>query len=104
MLDQEIKDAIQEQKEIILEMESKLASEDYKVLKCMEAKASKSTMPYDLSSLISRRNGYRLAINEAENEINRLNLLEPEDNAHEIIIENEEAGEDVEIEDEEKDE
>ena len=69
---------INEQYEIIMQNENLLNDEDYKVIKCAEAKVQDREMPYDTVELIARRNGYRKAINDAQERIRELEEIEPE--------------------------
>lgn len=52
----------------INELELKLKSEDYKIIKCAEAKLLDEEMPYDAESLIKERNKYRDEINALQKE------------------------------------
>lgn len=72
MTQSEIQQLINEQESLILGNEAELRNEDYKVIKCAEAKVKDLPMPYDTDELIARRNGYRQAINDAQAEIERL--------------------------------
>lgn len=74
----EIQDLIDEQTAIILSNQDKLSSSDYKVIKCAEATIQDQPMPYDVNQLIAERKGYRKAINDASDEIERLERIEPE--------------------------
>lgn len=69
---------IEAQKVIIMGAELELKAEDYKVVKCAEAKIKDAEMPYDVAELFARRDGYRKAINDAQAEIERLEAIEPE--------------------------
>ena len=52
--------------EEIQRLKDQLASEDYKIIKCMEAKLMKRSQPYDVAELTERRNSIRRRINELE--------------------------------------
>lgn len=68
----EIQTLINQYESTILDYQLKLKSEDYKIIKCAEAKVKDLEMPYDVDELISRRNNYRKLINEAQIEIEYL--------------------------------
>lgn len=68
----EIQTLINRYESTILDYQLKLKSEDYKIIKCAEAKVKDLEMPYDVDELISRRNNYRKLINEAQVEIEYL--------------------------------
>lgn len=68
----EIQTLINRYESTILDYQLKLKSEDYKIIKCAEAKVKDLDMPYDVDELISRRNDYRRLINEAQFEIEKL--------------------------------
>lgn len=64
-----------------------MKDEDYKVIKCAEAKVQGKTMPYDTNELFARRNDYRKAINDAQTRIEELKAVEPEEvtNDEEVV-------------------
>lgn len=58
----------QEEKESTIAMlKEKLQAEDYKIIKCFEAQVKGEAMPYDIETLIAKRDEYRAEINELEN-------------------------------------
>ena len=60
------------QRELILDIESlksELQESDYKVIKCAEAMAVGSELPYDVESLHKERQALRDKINELESEV-----------------------------------
>lgn len=60
------------QSELILDIESlksELQESDYKVIKCAEAMAVGSEMPYDVASLHKERQALRDKINELEEQL-----------------------------------
>lgn len=62
-----------------MNLESQLSKSDYKVIKCAEAQAAGSTMPYDAAALHAERQQWRDRINEIDDETARLDALEPEE-------------------------
>ena len=81
MKDYEIQEAIQRQEEIILENNAKLTCSDYKALK--HADGVISDEEYEEVRLI--RQSFRDAINAAQEEIERLRSLTPEEEPHPIL-------------------
>lgn len=75
MTRQEINDAIKHQEEIILEREAELRSKDYVGTKIAMGVAKKS----DYADVIEQTEQWRADINAAQEEIDRLNALEPEE-------------------------
>ena len=61
-----------------MNMESQLNSDDYKTIKNAEAQAAGKPLPYDPDELHAKHQAWRDRINEIEEEIERLNALEPE--------------------------
>lgn len=53
----------------ISELKEQLASSDYKIIKCMEARLMNREMPYEYAVLINERNGVRDQINDLEEEL-----------------------------------
>ena len=70
----EIDALINEQQTIILDREGKLTSTDYIAAKIAEGKATKS----EYADKIAERQGWRDDINAAKDEIERLEVLEPD--------------------------
>ena len=60
-------------------LESQLSSDDYKTIKNAEAQAAGKSLPYDPDALHAKHQSWRDRINEIEDEIKRLDALEPED-------------------------
>lgn len=60
-------------------LESQLSSDDYKTIKNAEAQAAGTTLPYDPAELHAKHQAWRDRINEIEDEIARLDALEPEE-------------------------
>ena len=75
----EIENRIQQLDEIILQATSMLYQEDYKVIKCYESSLKGESIPYDLEELLSRRDNLRNNINRAQEEIEELRSVEPEE-------------------------
>ena len=61
-----------------LTLESQLNSDDYKTIKNAEAQAAGKPLPYNPDELHAKHQAWRDRINEIEEEIERLNALEPE--------------------------
>ena len=74
MKQNEIQQLINEQQTIILEREAKLTSTDYIAAKIAEGKATKS----EYAAKIAERQQWRDDINAAQEEIARLEAIEPE--------------------------
>ena len=74
MKQDEIQQLINEQQTIILEREAKLTSTDYIAAKIAEGKATKS----EYAAKIADRQQWRDDINAAQEEIARLEAIEPE--------------------------
>lgn len=74
MKQDEIQQLINEQQTIILEREAKLTSTDYIAAKIAEGKATKS----EYAAKIAERQQWRDDINAAQEEIARLEAIEPE--------------------------
>jgi len=53
----------------IIMLKQALADTDYMLFKCLEAKETGDTMPYNLEELISIRKGWRVQIKELEKEM-----------------------------------
>lgn len=81
MKDYEIQEAIQRQEEIILENNAKLTCSDYKALK--HADGALSDEEYEEVRLL--RQSFRDAINAAQEEIERLRSLTPEEDPRPMI-------------------
>ena len=75
MTQQEIMDAIQRQKEIILDREALLRSRDYIGVKIAMGVATKK----DYSEEIAETEQWRADINSAQEELTRLQTVEPDD-------------------------
>ena len=60
-------------------LESQLSSDDYQTIKNAEAQAAGKPLPYDPDALHAKHQAWRDRINAIEDEIKRLNALEPED-------------------------
>lgn len=60
-------------------LESQLKSGDYKVIKCAEAQAVGTEMPYDMEALHQKRQQWRDRINEIETEISELENTESDE-------------------------
>lgn len=56
-----------ERESTIAMLKEKLQEEDYKIIKCFEAQIKGEVMPYDIETLIAKRDEYRAEINELEN-------------------------------------
>lgn len=80
----EIIEALNEQRTIILDREGKLSATDYVAAKIAEGKATKT----EYKDKIAERQQWRDDINAAQDEIARLEALEPEE---EPMPENEEG-------------
>ena len=74
MKQDEIQQLINEQNTIILDREAKLTSTDYIAAKIAEGKATKS----EYAAKIAERQQWRDDINAAQEEIARLDAIEPE--------------------------
>ena len=74
MKQNEIQQLINEQQTIILDREAKLTSTDYIAAKIAEGKATKS----EYAARIAERQQWRDDINAAQEEISRLEAIEPE--------------------------
>ena len=74
MKQNEIQQLINEQQTIILDREAKLTSTDYIAAKIAEGKATKS----EYAAKIAERQQWRDDINAAQEEIARLEAIEPE--------------------------
>ena len=61
-----------------LTLESQLNSDDYKTIKNAEAQAAGKSLPYDPDELHAKHQAWRDRINEIEDEIERLNEMEPD--------------------------
>ena len=60
-------------------LESQLSSDDYQTIKNAEAQAAGKPLPYDPDARHAKHQAWRDRINAIEDEIKRLNALEPED-------------------------
>ena len=60
------KEELAKQREILL-LQRSLSTDDYKVIKCMEAYLCGEELPYDINTLHAERNAQRLQINTLEN-------------------------------------
>lgn len=69
-------------------LESQLSSDDYKTIKNAEAQAAGKPLPYDPDELHAKHQAWRDHINEIDDEIERLDAIEPEE---EVLMENEET-------------
>jgi len=65
-----------------MNMESQLSQSDYKVIKCAEAQAAGSAMPYDAEALHAERQQWRDRINDIDAELEELDSIEPEEELH----------------------
>ena len=74
MKESEIIDAINAQQHIILDREAKLTATDYIAAKIAEGKATKA----EYADKIAERQQWRDDINAADDEISRLEALEPD--------------------------
>lgn len=74
MKQDEIQQLINEQQTLILDREAKLASTDYIAAKIAEGKATKT----EYAAKIAERQQWRDDINAAQEEIARLDAIEPE--------------------------
>lgn len=81
MTQAEIIEAINAQESIILDREGRLTSTDYIAAKIAEGKATQE----EYAEKIAMRQTWRDDINAAQDEIERLKALEPEDDDDEII-------------------
>lgn len=79
----EIQAAINAQQSIILDREGKLSSTDYIAAKIAEGKATKS----EYADKIAQRQQWRDDINAAQDEIKRLEALDPDPEPEPIVIE-----------------
>ena len=61
-----------------LTLESQLNSDDYKTIKNAEAQAAGKPLPYNPDELHAKHQSWRDRINEIEDEIERLNEMEPD--------------------------
>lgn len=59
-------------------IQSQLSSDDYKTIKNAEAQVASKPLPYDPEELHAKHQAWRDRINEIEDEINRLDSIEPE--------------------------
>ena len=75
MTQSEINEAINAQQSIILDREARLTSTDYIAAKIAEGKATKT----EYADKIAERQQWRDDINAAQEEIERLDAMEPED-------------------------
>jgi hypothetical protein len=57
----------------ILELRAKLASTDYKIIKCYEARLQNQPDPYDVAELTNLRQSWRNIITSLEKEIETIN-------------------------------
>ena len=78
----EIQAAINAQQSIILDREGKLSSTDYIAAKIAEGKATKS----EYAEKIAERQQWRDDINAAQDEIKRLDALDPDPEPEPIVI------------------
>lgn len=78
MTKQEIDELLNEQYSIRKTAEVNVAQSDYKLLKNFEAQCIGEAFPYDPQALHDEKQSYRDAINAAEEEIARLEALEPD--------------------------
>jgi hypothetical protein len=62
-----------------LTLQSKLNSEDYKTIKNAEAQAAGKPLPYDPDELHTKHQAWRDRINAIEDEIERLEAIEPDE-------------------------
>lgn len=62
-----------------MNLESQLSKSDYKVIKCAEAQAAGSIMPYDAEALHAERQQWRDRINEIDDETVELDSMEPDE-------------------------
>ena len=62
-----------------MNLESQLSKSDYKVIKCAEAQAAGSAMPYDAEALHAERQQWRDGINAIDAELAELDNMRPEE-------------------------
>ena len=62
-----------------LGLKSQIGDSDYKVIKCAECEAAGLPLPYDIDALHTERQALRDKINVIEDEIERIEGIEPED-------------------------
>ena len=72
-----------------LTLQSQLNSEDYKTIKNAEAQAAEKPLPYDPDALHIKHQAWRDRINQIEDEIKRLEALEPEEEPIDVEPNNE---------------
>ena len=72
-----------------LTLQSQLNSEDYKTIKNAEAQAAGKPLPYDPDKLHIKHQAWRDRINKIEDEIKRLEALEPEEEPIDVEPNNE---------------
>ena len=78
----EIQAAINAQESIVLDREGKLSSTDYIAAKIAEGKATKT----EYADKIAQRQTWRDDINAAQDEIKRLDALDPDPEPEPIVI------------------
>ena len=59
-------------------LESQLSSDDYKTIKNAEAQAAGKPLPYNPDALHAKHQAWRDRINDIEDEVKRLEALEPD--------------------------
>lgn len=62
-----------------MNLESQLSKSDYKVIKCAEAQAAGSAMPYDAEALHAERQQWRDGINAIDAELAELDNMRLEE-------------------------
>ena len=62
-----------------LGLKGQISDSDYKVIKCAECKAAELPLPYDIDTLHAERQAIRDKINEIEDEIAKIEAIEPEE-------------------------
>lgn len=62
-----------------MSLESQLNDSDYKVIKCAECKVAELPLPYNIKALHVERQLKRDKINQIEDEIARIEAIEPEE-------------------------
>lgn len=62
-----------------LGLKGQISDSDYKVIKCAECKAAELPLPYDIDTLHAERQALRDKINKIEDEIARIEAIEPEE-------------------------
>ena len=72
MAENEKVEAMTEKQQEVINLQWKLNSTDYKVIKCSEAKLLGNDMPYDVKTVVAERQAIRDQINELQTEIAKM--------------------------------